>query len=1504
MSTDQMQRDGLSREVARLSPGGAQSNRTLGRKGPAQDDAPSQYQINWRLLAASIVAVVILAPSAYFWHNRQLRRNGSVFLDHADTLEADGQWSAAAEDLYRYIRLFPEDPDTDPIRIRLAETFDRGATTWPAKARAIELYSSAIGLDQKRTDLRARQAELEFEYGLYRDPRYLLRALDHARNIVEKAPNDPLATRLKAQTTYLLNKDHLSDLMPEDLTPPSSRAKQSTKTRRPWSREVERLYLDALKYAKEPSERISLTIRLASIYREDLEKLKQPGAKSLIPKADKLVDQLVEQHPNDVDAFVARYDYRQKYQRSDADKDAYDKDLDRALELDKDHKNVAACLRAGERARSRQLLEEAIGYFNQAIAAAPRDLRGYHALATTYVQRRDFQKAIQVCRDGLKKVGVYDAFPLQLLLGKALLNDGQLSGTGELLDELDRQMKQMGAGNTSPQANRLRAGILILRGQWLIQRREFGAAEEAVQKALDTLPGSIDTDRERAEDNFLLGNCRLALQKWDQAAAAFEETVRLLPNSLEANLSAARALQSAKRLAEAIQFYEQAVNVPNSTELAWVGLTEAKLLQQAKRPVEQRDWVELEHTLGDAKKAYPNSLALEMLEARMAELRGGSGQILGVLEKAHAKNPKSAMLVERLMLAYEQAKRSADADRLLKEFEQRADGENTASTPVLLRSTLLVRRGQLAEAEKLLRDSLPKVSPKEQATLRYRVVDLMLRTKRVDEARRELTELAQPSTADPKAIFLLAELALESHDLDGLNKWMEKLRDREGSEGTIWRYFKAQWLLAKSKDVKDADFKEAQTLSDEIHQSRPEWAEGLVLQGQIAVQLNDRAAAITAYQAAIERGTRRAFVFSQLAALLYSADRIAEAEEYLKRLGKDAEDLPQLASMSIPAHLRHGDLERAVEIARNQAKNLPNDVGCQVRLGYTLLFADKKADAEAAFHRAVELGPADAQSWQGLLNFYMRTSQTAAARETLERIPEAIKLPAEKRPLLLARGYEALGDRNTARAQYLKAVKANPNDAEVYAQLARFYALDNKIEEAVQYERQALKLAPESSQARRALAGLLLAHGDGESLDEALTLVAGKTDDGKLESEDQRLKAMILVQKGGSDGRAQARKILEGLAVREEAIPTDRLLLARILEGEGHVREAIDQAYIVASRKDAPIQHVFAYAEILLRNARADEVGPWVERLIKESPNSFETLSIRTRWLAATGRRDEAAPLVEAFLRQRLSEAKAKTDPPQVLLAVGNLYDQIGLDAAAERCYRDLTNQTPKGYVPLASWLARHQRVDDAVSLCLQAAASDTSIVPAVTLANALIAGNASREVVERAEPLLSQAIASHADAPDLLFVVATLRFLHGRRDEAVSMFRRVLDLEPKNVLVRNNLASLLAERPEGRREALDLIDKAIEIGGESAELLDTKGMILLREDQVLDAIKLLKDAASQLPPDPRHLFHLSLAYQRAGKLDEAEKTLERARELSLTTTLLSPDERKLLPKLERDLGL
>ncbi len=51
----------------------AMSNQVPGRRASELDCIPLQYQLNWRLLVASIACVAIFVPSLYFWHRTHLR---------------------------------------------------------------------------------------------------------------------------------------------------------------------------------------------------------------------------------------------------------------------------------------------------------------------------------------------------------------------------------------------------------------------------------------------------------------------------------------------------------------------------------------------------------------------------------------------------------------------------------------------------------------------------------------------------------------------------------------------------------------------------------------------------------------------------------------------------------------------------------------------------------------------------------------------------------------------------------------------------------------------------------------------------------------------------------------------------------------------------------------------------------------------------------------------------------------------------------------------------------------------------------------------------------------------------------------------------------------------------------------------------------------------------------------------------------------------------------------
>ena len=99
-----------------------------------------------------------------------------------------------------------------------------------------------------------------------------------------------------------------------------------------------------------------------------------------------------------------------------------------------------------------------------------------------------------------------------------------------------------------------------------------------------------------------------------------------------------------------------------------------------------------------------------------------------------------------------------------------------------------------------------------------------------------------------------------------------------------------------------------------------------------------------------------------------------------------------------------------------------------------------------------------------------------------------------------------------------------------------------------------------------------------------------------------------------------------------------------------------------------------------------------------------------------------------------------------------------------------------------------------------------------------------------------------------------------------------------------NNLAWLLAFQGGKASEALELVNRRIEITGPSASLLDTRGMIFLKLGRAGEAVQCFTDAADQNPAGVFY-FHLAEALKAAGKPNEAEKSWLSAKALGFKKT-------------------
>ena len=149
---------------------------------------------------------------------------------------------------------------------------------------------------------------------------------------------------------------------------------------------------------------------------------------------------------------------------------------------------------------------------------------------------------------------------------------------------------------------------------------------------------------------------------------------------------------------------------------------------------------------------------------------------------------------------------------------------------------------------------------------------------------------------------------------------------------------------------------------------------------------------------------------------------------------------------------------------------------------------------------------------------------------------------------------------------------------------------------------------------------------------------------------------------------------------------------------------------------------------------------------------------------------------------------------------------------------------------------------------------------------------------------------------PDDLLVntkLANLRGLQGNSAEAEAIYRRLLAGNRNNIEVLNNLAWQLVLSNKNLKEALGLVDRAIDIAGPDPALLDTRAVVLMRLGQADEAQRVLREAVNSDPDGAIYYFHLARALKMTDSRSEAREAFARSRQLGLTAASLAPPERR-----------
>ncbi len=1478
--------------------------------------------VNVPLLLGTVVLIAIAVPALYFWHKYRADATASTFKGRAEALVREADYDGAVSYYQKFLLTKPDDVEA---LLGLIDAYSHGERNRNRLEQLNQLISRGLGRAPDEHHLRVTLAENLLDLGSFQEASDEAAKVLDAAEVLEASPEREQVAekhKLAAQKVMALAKFALTEIDPS-----ISRSEAIGKM---------------LTVAEQLPGDVKLVVWTAQALRQN------PTVETLVDidaatKADELMDRLVDKNPDDVMVRLARHDYRAKYRLPDAEQD-----LARALELDPE--NIEALLLSAEPGSGTANATDAEREptLRRVIELAPKDGRGYLALAAVLTEQGKTDEAIDLLVSGRAMVDDNHKIELGLALANAQLNaerfDAAKSTIAEAESESALVLARMPAGKRELVTNALR----LLEARYAVSQGDLELAITRLTSVVVSAQGSSHQSRSPQWASATLMLARLhtqagrpdrASEHWDALSKAFPGDLLIASESVNASLSTGNPQAAIQRIEDFARSGELSPELMVRRVLAHLSF------QLVARKADERNWKEFESALAAAKLANEASVDLTFAEVQYLLVLGNKPAAVAILREKEEAFADNAAFWRAAVMAYHRLGEAADVARALDKHE-----ETSASLvdDARLRTLILVSQQDFANAEKLLTSLDATANEQEQRELLLMRAEVLRVSGDHAAALKLIEQAVQAGEPTERLLTLGIDTALALGKLETAQQWEEQLA-KKTENGFEARLARARRLTISWEKLNIGQRQNLVRLVSDLRGERPGSHPIVTLSAHLARLNGDSRRALEDYQRAIELGDRQPSVLQHVIMLLYEAGRFEEVERYMAMVASDEASTPFFDLMKIDVAARQGNNEVALQLAQEGVDRNPQDVERRLYLGSLLLRAGDAKQAVEVLQQAAKDFPNDNRVWPALFNAYVRSDQVEFARKALGRLTTSSLLSVERRHFVAGQGYEIIGDPAQAEEQYKLTLAAQPTAVEARLRYATLLSRRSPREAQAEFQ-QVLQLDPTNVAAQRQLAVLLATSGnagDWQRANELLSATSGSSE-GDAATND-RLRAILLSQQGRT--RAErianyrlARKIIEPLLERGNGQENDqnRQVLAEILQREAALsgddslllaardqfRAALNQGPPSASKLSGYIEFLLSAAKTLSDHPLEEGAEPTeadreaarqsvaflsdadarlaeLRRLRTEGDKGLEALvvALTARLELARGDQAGAKTTITRFVEnnQNLDDLDDRQKAQRYLL-FGQLYGVIESHAEAEQWYRRLMEQSPEAYLLVVESLIAQGKRTEAAKLGLEMAGSTPSPAAAKVLARIMTVTSDEIEIDPAVEQALASAIQSNQEDIELLQAEAVMRASRGDYGPAIATMRKILELDPNHSLTLNNLATLLAERPNQRAEALELIGRAIDVAGRNPMLLDTQGTIHLKLGDAKAAIASLEEATAGRATDARYYLHLAAAYELGGRDDDARRMLAEARAFGLENFVLTEDDRKMLTSLEESL--
>lgn len=634
----------------------------------------------------------------------------------------------------------------------------------------------------------------------------------------------------------------------------------------------------------------------------------------------------------------------------------------------------------------------------------------------------------------------------------------------------------------------------------------------------------------------------------------------------------------------------------------------------------------------------------------------------------------------------------------------------------------------------------------------------------------------------------------------------------------------AHYLEALFK-FEQKNYAESQDSLQEVLKNTPDYMPGVLLAGATAYALGSYQQAESYLNRYLARTPGHAYASRMLAATQIKQNQPERSLETLAPLLASAtQDAPALA-LAGQALLMKGESAKATEYLQRAAALDPKDVSIQTQLGLSHLSAGDSLLAISELGRAALLDPGQHQADSLLVMTLLDLKEYDQALAAIDALEKKVQNSAV---VYTMRGSALLGknDISNARKGFERALAVDPGFYPAAASLAQLDLLDKKPEAArTRFER-------------------------------------------ILDKDKDNLPAMIALAELAAANKQEQASVawLEKAAkAHPQAIPPRAILVRRYLaRNEPQKALAVANEAVSANPNNPAALDLLGSAQLASKDTvSATSTFTKLTQQADQSPDALLRLALAQ--VASNKFADARATLQKAL--------KLKPDHAGNLDALIRLEIKAGNTEQALQIARQLQQQLPAlalGFEREGDIQLYQKHPGPAVKAFEQALARHAGSNELVKLHRAHTqAGN--REAANR---YLSNWLRQHPDDLVVRAYAAENDIANGRNKEAIAQYQAILQQDPENPLVLNNLAGLYQREADPRARAT--AEQALKLTPEDPTIQDTLGWILVEQGEARRGLELLRKALARAAKNETIRYHHAIALARTGDKAGARKELER----------------------------